>query len=178
MSDTSETILDHAERRMRLDGYNAVSFRQLAQDTGIKSASVHYHFPTKEDLGVAVVERYRRKFRDSLGDPADLDGAVARVGRFTDAFRRAKSEDGLICLCGMLGAESSGLPDAVKHAVSGFFEDCLTWLEQALETEDGPTMAAFILSALEGAMIIWNTTGDDALFDRACDQSVAAVTRN
>ena len=54
-------LLNAAERRVRRSGYNAVSFRDLADDVGIKSASVHYHFPQKADLGVALVERYARR---------------------------------------------------------------------------------------------------------------------
>jgi AcrR family transcriptional regulator len=55
---TVEVLLDAAEKRIRKCGYNAVSFRDLAVDADIKSASVHYHFPRKEDLGLALVQRY------------------------------------------------------------------------------------------------------------------------
>ena len=44
MTDTRLDILDTAEQRMRDVGYHSVSFRDLADDLGIKSASVHYHF--------------------------------------------------------------------------------------------------------------------------------------
>ena len=52
--DSAKQILDIAERRMRQTGYNAVSYRDIAAEMGIKSASLHYHFPKKEDLGVAL----------------------------------------------------------------------------------------------------------------------------
>ena len=63
-------ILDAAERAIRDRGYNAVSFRDLAAAVGVKSASVHHHFPTKADLGAAVARRYAERFLDALGDPA------------------------------------------------------------------------------------------------------------
>ena len=59
-------ILDVAERRMRMSGYNAVSFRDIAGEIGIKSASLHYHFPKKADLGLALVERYSDNLRSAL----------------------------------------------------------------------------------------------------------------
>lgn len=62
-----EQLLDIAEGMIRLGGYNSVSFRTLAEMAGIKSASVHYHFPTKEDLGSALAERYTDKFLSALG---------------------------------------------------------------------------------------------------------------
>ena len=173
MSDTSERILDVAEQRMRMDGYNAVSFRQLADETRIKSASVHYHFPTKEDLGVAVVERYQRNIAEVLGDPMDYPDPHARVAHFASVFRQAKLRDGMICLCGMLGAESGGLPDAVKAAVSDFFDYCVDWLDKALESPDAHDSACFILSSLEGAMIVAQTMGDDGIFESVSDQVTA-----
>ena len=64
--DRANTILDIAERRMRQTGYNAVSYRDIASEIGIKSASLHYHFPKKEDLGIALVERYSKNFFSAL----------------------------------------------------------------------------------------------------------------
>lgn len=46
-----EKILAAAEKRVRHVGYNAVSFRDLAADVGVKSSSVHYHFLKKKIWG-------------------------------------------------------------------------------------------------------------------------------
>jgi AcrR family transcriptional regulator len=58
MSDVNTAILNAAEARMRLGGFNGFSFRDIAADVGVKSSSVHYHFPTKETLAAAVIHRY------------------------------------------------------------------------------------------------------------------------
>ena len=57
MSDIKTAIMDAAERRMQLGGFGGFSFRELAADVGVKSSSVHYHFPTKEALAAAVIRR-------------------------------------------------------------------------------------------------------------------------
>jgi len=62
MSDVNTAILDAAEARMRLGGFNGFSFR----DVGVKSSSVHYHFPTKETLAAAVIHRYTDKAIESI----------------------------------------------------------------------------------------------------------------
>ena len=67
MSETVDCLLDAAEIAMRSRGYHGVSFRELADDVGIKSASVRYYFLQKEDLAVALVTRYSKTFF------ADLD---------------------------------------------------------------------------------------------------------
>jgi TetR/AcrR family transcriptional repressor of nem operon len=59
MSDVKTAIMDAAERRMQLGGFGGFSFREIAADVGIKSSSVHYHFPTKEDLAAAVSSQVR-----------------------------------------------------------------------------------------------------------------------
>lgn len=64
---TAEQTLDAAENRVRRFGHNGVSFRELAEDVSVKSASVQYHFPAKADLGVALVKRYRERFFKNLG---------------------------------------------------------------------------------------------------------------
>ncbi len=57
-TDTRETIMRAARAAVQAHGYNALSFRELAKEVGIKSASVHYHFPTKGDLAAALARRY------------------------------------------------------------------------------------------------------------------------
>jgi len=59
MSNAREhAILEVAQEMVRQGGYNNFSFRNIATAVGIKSSSVHYHFSTKEDLGVAVAKYY------------------------------------------------------------------------------------------------------------------------
>ena len=62
----NEEIIDSSEKRVRHAGYSNMCFRDVAKDVGIKSASVHYHFPTKSDLGTALVERYKDHFSQKL----------------------------------------------------------------------------------------------------------------
>jgi AcrR family transcriptional regulator len=82
----SETtpILDVTERRVRLAGYNGFSFRDVAADAGIKSSSVHYHFPGKELLVDAIAERYTERAREWLGDQAE--GAPTRPSSGSPPF--------------------------------------------------------------------------------------------
>ena len=49
-----EAILEAAKRTAQAHGYSGLNFRELGAEVGIKGASIHYHFPTKADLGSAV----------------------------------------------------------------------------------------------------------------------------
>lgn len=153
-------ILDAAERRMRCGGFDAVSFRDLAAEVGIKSASVHYYFPQKADLGVAVVDRYADRFLKSLGPPDDpADIVTMRIARLCATYRSAVIDDGRICLCCILGGEALDLPPPVSAAVGRSFTRILDWTARALKagqpgSDDSPLNAAHIVASLQGAMIL------------------------
>jgi TetR/AcrR family transcriptional repressor of nem operon len=168
-------ILDSAERQARRRGYNGFSFRDLAADVGIKSASVHYHFPTKAELGAAVAQRYSERFMAHLGDPADPEVAPdALLERYVAAFRRALVRDRQMCLCGLLGAEVESLPPKVAAEVRRFFEQNVAWLAAVLSrpnrgapgNEPAEARALAILALLEGALVVARTLKRDAVFDQ------------
>ncbi|WP_017317811.1 TetR/AcrR family transcriptional regulator [Mastigocladopsis repens] len=59
-------ILNEAERLFRTRGYNAVTMRDIAYEVGIRQASLYYHFPSKEQLFVAVTEQMFERHRTGL----------------------------------------------------------------------------------------------------------------
>ena len=155
-----ERLCDAAEARLRTGGYNAVSFRHLADDVGIKSASVHYHFPTKADLGQAVAERYAVRFLERLDTAVATGDPVIAV--LVSLFRQALVDDGKMCLCGVIAAESGGLPPAVSAEAAQF----LAALMERVDAEH-PGQGAAVVARLEGAMLLAHVSGDVTLYDRA-----------
>ena len=178
MSDKArvDQVLDAAERRMRAGGYHAVSFRDLATDVGIRSASVHHHFPQKADLGAALVARYRDRFLAALAPARDLPPG-ARLRAFCDAYRQAFRAADAVCLCGMLGAENRGLPANVGAAVRDFFAANIAWvadcLPPGLPADRRRDEATGIVATLQGAMMLAATFRDPALLDRSISQVLA-----
>lgn len=160
-----DRILEAAEARLRSDGYGAVSFRDLANDVGVKSASVHYHFPRKEDLGVAVVAAYTKKVFSALGMAMHATTPRDRLAGYIGVFRHALVQENAICLCAMLGAEARGLPVQVADAVGVFFQANIDWLDEALADAANKPRSAEIIAALEGAMLLANTMDSIAMFE-------------
>ncbi|WP_211198577.1 TetR/AcrR family transcriptional regulator [Ruegeria haliotis] len=179
MSETATRILDVAERMARQGGYNAFSFRDIAKEIGIKSASIHYHFPTKEDLGEALVSRYTDRFLDALGQ---VDGATPSelLARYVAVYRKALIEQELMCLCGMFGAEIAKLPAPVSKRTRAFFERNLDWLESVFKagnSSDPRRRAGETIAWLEGAMILARSLNDMDLFDRITAELPAETLR-
>lgn len=167
-----DQLLDAAERRMRAGGYHAVSFRDVAADVGIRSASVHHHFPQKGDLGAALVRRYQQRFLDALGAYRAQAPGV-RLRALCDLYRAA-FDDGVVCLCGMLGAESAGLPDRLRDDVGGFFTANIAWVADTLPSTWPATRrraeAASMVATLQGALILGATLRDKRLVEDAIDR--------
>ena len=168
--DIKDAILDSAERRIRAGGFHACSFREIAGDVGIKSASVHYHFATKTELGAAVVVRYQKRMLAVLGPPNDERSLAAKIDAMRTIFLTALKRGEGMCLCGILATEARSLPPSVANAARGCFTACNDWLARAFGqagvTE--PRRRAIETTALfQGAMLQAVSLDDVSAFEKA-----------
>jgi TetR/AcrR family transcriptional repressor of nem operon len=173
-NDTRQTIMDTARAMVQAKGYNALSFREVAKDVGIKSASIHYYFPTKSDLGAALARRYTETavgyFEQLIGEAAPVEEIFAR---YVAVFRAALQNDNRMCLYGIMAAEYGDLPDEVRAAVDAFSAANVVWLVRLLGpchpelSEDALRHRALaIFAAIEGAQLVARGRGDIAVFDQ------------
>jgi TetR/AcrR family transcriptional repressor of nem operon len=173
-SDTRDTIMSVAKAMVQARGYNALSFREIAKEVGIKSASIHYYFPTKGDLGMALAKRYTDDavgyFDSLLVEPLDL---ATRFQRYIAVFRGALLNDNRMCLYGIMAAEYGDLPAEVAIEVDRFTQANVDWLLRLLaERNQGATEetarqgALAIFAAIEGAQLVARGRGDIAVFDQ------------
>ncbi|MBN9521673.1 TetR/AcrR family transcriptional regulator [bacterium] len=177
--DTRGELLDLAEKLVRTRGYNGFSYRDLAGQIGIKTASVHYHFPTKGDLGEAMVENERELFARNLARlDAEEKDPQRRLERFIQLFQASTIGcDNRMCLGAMLAVEQETLPEPVRRAVLRLFEHNEAWLAKVLEEGreqqtfrfKGPAdgAARFVFSALEGALLMARAFRDVGRFEAA-----------
>jgi TetR/AcrR family transcriptional repressor of nem operon len=173
-------ILDAAEIRVRGRGFAAMSFRDLASDVGIKSASVHYHFPTKHDLGEVLVARYAEQFKARLNE---IDQSMLRpaLEAYVALYANALVLNESICLCAVMGAEAIGLPESVNQRTKAFFEMNTAWLETLLQAHGVGAPAAhasMVVAALEGGMIVASASSDRSLFDQVTSAAILCITEN
>src|SRR5271154_7619977 len=105
-SDTREAIMAVARKTVQAHGYNRLSFRELAKEVGVRSASIHYHFPTKGDLGAALARRYTEDASAALeGLLVESRNPATCLRKYTDLFRLALENNNRMCLCGIMAAE-------------------------------------------------------------------------
>lgn len=179
-------ILDVAERLAQTRGFNGFSYADVAAELDLTKATLHYHFPSKAELGEALIKRYASRLAAALAavDPSDV-GARAAVEAYVELYAVVLRGDRM-CLCGMFAAEYETLPAPMQVAVREFFDANEAWLEGVLEQGradgslrfEGPAReeARLLVGALEGAMLIARSYGESARFRVVADRFVAGLT--
>ncbi|WP_072372104.1 TetR/AcrR family transcriptional regulator [Hyphomicrobium sp. NDB2Meth4] len=162
--DTKSALLAEAENLVRTKGYASFSYADLAERVGIRKASIHHHFPTKEELGAVLIDTYLERFTAQLKElgAEDID-TRSKLLTYGDFFA-ASLEDGQMPLCGALAADAAYLPASLQERVRIFFELHLEWLEAVLRegaakhdfklSRPYRKTALMLLSALQGASIV------------------------
>lgn len=173
-TDMREAVMSAARATVQAHGYNALSFRELAKEVGIKSASVHYHFPTKGALGAALARRYTEDGAAYLTELlATSENATWCMDRYTEIFRSALANDNRMCLCGIMSAELDDLPTEVRTEVDKFAAMNAGWLSKVLSRakpsasdQDLQEHAMAIFAAIEGAQLVARGCQDIGIYDR------------
>ena len=171
-SNSRENILAAATRVAQARGYGGLNFRDLAEQVGIKSASMYYHFPSKADLGTAVARRYWEDSAAALDAMlADTSDPLRCLHDYPGIFRRSLESNNRLCLGSFMAAEYDDLPETVKKEVQTFADVHVAWLGQVLSAaavvsaEDSEQRARAIYAAVAGAQLMARSRSDIALFD-------------
>jgi TetR/AcrR family transcriptional repressor of nem operon len=184
-TDTADRILDLAERLVQTRGFNGFSYADVAQELGVTKASLHYHFPTKAELGQRLIERYSEAFAAALARiDASEPSAGAKLRAYAALYASVLSKNRM-CLCGMLAADYATLPEPMRAAVTRFFEVNERWLTALLAagratgelrfTGEPAEVAQLLVGSLEGGMLVARSFGEPARFQAITERLVAGL---
>ena len=176
--DRKTALLDSAEHAARRSGFDGFSYADLAGDVGIRKASIHYHFPSKADLSLALMARYQEDFR-KVCEQVDAQDATAggRLAALIERYKDALDGGERLCLCVAFSVSRDSLSAQTTQQMAGFRRMMLGWLEtvfakaqedRTIRNVNDPAMeAAAALPLLEGAQLTARAGRDVALFDAA-----------
>ncbi len=174
---TADLILDAAERRAQSFGFNGFSYADIADELRVTTATIHYHFSAKSDLGANLLERYSQRFLEALAQISRRENSPTAQLRAYARLYEGVLREGRLCLCGILAAEYETLPGLMREKIVDFFVDNEAWLAKVLEAgrqrgELGFAGAArdsatAILCGLEGALLVARAYGGVARFRAA-----------
>ena len=173
---TRDLILDSAQALAQTLGFNGFSYADIAAELDIKKASIHYHFPSKQNLEAELLERYRAGFA------AELRRIDSRANSNEDRLQRYAGlyEDTLaqnrVCLAGMMASDAGALPEQLAPAISHFFEEHIDWLTAVVRagkdagefSKQGAAgdQASALLAAFQGGLMLASAMADPGVFNR------------
>ena len=183
-----EHILSSAQRLAQQRGFNGFSYADIAVEVGIRKASLHHYFPSKTDLGLALVDVYSAQFESELLRIGGLSlRADANLAAYVALYRGSLEADRM-CLCGMLASEALTLDAAMLPGLKRFFARNAEWLTEVLAVGKSQRLfalsgtaadhARLFLSALQGALLIARATADHEAFDQSTSLLIAGLLRN
>lgn len=170
-----DEILEFANELIQNVGYKGFSYADLSKQLGITKASIHHHFPTKEDLGIAYCEsklESLRNFRDSLKTEPDFK---AQLRCYIGIFKSCQSQK----MCGINAMQSDigDMPEALVTHIRRVTELELEILTEILTGGRSTNVfdfaiapydqAIMIASSLKGALMLSRIKKDDS-FERLC----------
>jgi len=187
-ADTKTLILDVAQDLIQRLGANGMSYQDISDRVGIRKASVHSHFPKKDDLLAALLDRYSDRFFQMLdGILASNDSPEVKLRRYCGLYETTlnSGNQDKVCLCAMLGAELAALNSPSAAKVCAFYQGNEARLAQILTaglqtgefrfTGDVQATAMLILSFLEGGMLVVRAQCGASQFHGVIDQLIRLV---
>lgn len=177
--DTRSEIIQCARDYIQTRGYNAFSFRDIAEQVGIRSASIHHHFPSKTDLGLAVITEYRRWMFDELAEISrKAKGPEDEVLGLTRLLSQGMADGKRICLCAMLMSDAETLPQELQQELVAFLSAVEQWFGGVLERGRKEQVFAFegsasilgraLFASFQGMMLCARAHGEPERFVKAC----------
>lgn len=163
IENSKRTILNLAESMLQDKGYNGFSYAHISSELGVKNAAIHYHFPTKEDLSIAVVRRYRERFKLWINNSRVKDlSSEEKLDWFFSIYVDMRADKGKVCLVGSMEAEFNSIPEGLQGEVQALHKEMLTWLQSTLAegreagafrfNGEPANKAALIMSTLQGGL--------------------------
>ncbi len=168
--DTRNEVLQLAMKLFYEHGFRGFSYGDIAGPLGIKPAAIHYHFASKDDLGVAIVDAIRERLKTAIAHyqshqtpwPQQLEGLFAY-------YRDHAGGECGVCAVGVGAAELTAIPHAMQLQIRLLIKELLNHLALVLargrdagdfqfdgRSEDRATL---VMAALGGALQLQRITG-------------------
>jgi TetR/AcrR family transcriptional regulator, transcriptional repressor for nem operon len=181
-SATRERLVEAARTLFWRHGYASTGIAQILKEADAGSGSLYYFFPTKEDLLLAVLEWYRENLWTAVVQPVfdRVSDPIERIFGILDGYRR-----GLLmtnyqhgCPIGNLALELADSHPAARQLLAVNFTGWRKFIEQCLaeaadrlpETVDRDQLALFVLTTMEGAVMLARTYQNTDSYDAAVTQ--------
>ncbi len=172
-SETGKKIIDLGEKLLLRQGFNGFSYADIAAPLGVKNAAIHYHFPSKCDLGLAVIQRARSRFkRWCTGEGTARMSDWEKLNGFFQIYHHYLAKSDSVCLSGALETDFTTLPPPMQEEARGLVLDLLTWMDQFLSGARDRGTFSFPGTPRDQAIVVLAVMQGSLQMIRAMDPSI------
>ena len=184
-----ELIIQIAESTILQKGFNFFTYREISETLGIEKALIYSYFPSKNDMGCAVVQKSRTIFQDWCSEvEKSYLGAADKLDAFFASYRTVLVDRDKICIAGMMCSEMNTLTISMQNELRNYYFERRKWLQQLLY--DGLNSGVFsfiapieeesifILSSLQGGLQMSRASDDYEIFLSICRQLKSQLINN
>lgn len=139
---------------MQQRGFGGFSYQHIATELGLRSAAIHYHFPAKDDLGIALVRRHRDRFRDWTAERDRLDPWERLQAYFQIYVDYLEAGEMCLCPLGVLSAEFGTLSESMQCEARLLMQEIGGWLVATLDAGRRNSVLRFDGDAFDKAIVV------------------------
>jgi TetR/AcrR family transcriptional regulator, transcriptional repressor for nem operon len=173
--ETRTKILNSAQRLIQTRSFEGFSFQDIADEVGIRKASLYHHFDSKDAVAIGVLKRGADWVTGQLDATKEL-APPERLERYFDLFHDLHGKAERMCPGGSFASVLGAVSPAVQRALHAFTKMHLDWLEGVVR--EGAALGAFeigeqaprdvalqIFSSVQGALLTGRLTADPGVLD-------------
>jgi len=163
--DSRARLIETTARLLWSQGLRATGLSQIVEESGAPRGSLYFHFPGgKEQLATEALRSAGAAMTANIREALGHRTATTAVRKFVESYAHEMEESDFHhgCPIATVALEASTTSESIREVCHGIFAEWEGLLAVRLE-QDGLTkresqkLAAVILSALEGAMILCRT---------------------
>ncbi len=186
--DTRTAILDAAQDMVQRQSISGVSFQELAKRTGIKKGSMYYHFESKDDLSIALLERAAAEMKDSF-TRGEGKSPTQRLEYYLNIYRFHIIPSEKMCPGGSFAGEWGKLTDPVQAQVQRLINEQSQCLQQVLSAgiasgefynhgQSDKDLTQWLVACIQGGLLTSRVSGSREPFEAAIKVAMQYLTHS
>lgn len=174
MTPTREQMIELAGHFIRQKGFHGFSYADISEAMDVRNAAVHYHFPSKSDLGEAVIDAELDKIGRARRACRDLPPGEQLRQLVTIFYLHCERRE--LCLNGALSPDYYTFTPSMQEMVKQMCAANLDWAGECLEKGRSEGQMHFEGTAADRAMLLMSTLLSSLLLSRVLTAEVFART--
>ncbi len=177
-TDTKTKALDLGREYLQTLGFSGFSFQTIADTLGIKKASLHYYFASKEEMGLALLNDYEESHKNWALKVQDLPAKV-KLEKMVKGFKSLSSKNHMICPVGSFTSDFHSTTPKMKKRILQFHFLVRDWLTETInqgkkegtirKSLDSEVAADLFLATLQGGVQLARIRGEQKSLEKMLD---------